>query len=108
MNQDQLRTYKDKLEKERTLLLAEIKRSEQPADFGDDIDDFEEDTDKTEDFSNRMAIAGDLKRRLDEIDVALSKIRNGTYGICEKCGGPIGEDVLSISPEAPLCKSCQA
>jgi DnaK suppressor protein len=108
MDQNKLSEYKGKLEKERLLLLEEIKQSEKPASFGDDIDHFEEDTEATEDLGNHLAMAQDLKKRLDEIDVALSKIRNGGYGVCEKCGKAIGDDVLSLSPEAPRCKSCQA
>ncbi len=108
MNQTQLTSYKEKLEKERLSLLEQIKKSEQPSDFGDDVDDFEEETNEAEDFSNKLAEAGDLKQRLAEIDIALSKIRNGGYGVCTDCGKEIDNEVLSISPEAPLCKSCQA
>ena len=108
MNQDQLNNHKEKLERERMALLEEIKRAEKPADFGDDVDEFEEATDRTEDYANQLAVASDLKKRLDEIDIALSKIKNGTYGNCQKCGGPIGEEVLSLSPEAPFCKKCKA
>ena len=108
MEQNKLAEHKDKLEQERLRLLAEIKQSEKPQSFGDDVDEFDEKTDEAEEIGNQMAIAQDLKKRLDEIDVALSKIRNGNYGVCEKCGGEIGEDVLSLSPEAPLCKACKA
>ncbi len=99
--------YQAALEKERTLLLEEIKKDERPESFGDDVDDFEEKTDEAEEFSNQLAKAQDLKKRLDEIDVALSKIKNGGYGICEKCGGEIGDDVLSVNPAAPRCKKCK-
>jgi RNA polymerase-binding transcription factor DksA len=106
MDHTQLTKHKESLEKERLLLLEEIKKSEKPSNFGDDVDGFDEKTDETEDFSNKLAEAGDLKMRLEEIDVALSKIRNGNYGICADCGKEIEAEVLSVSPEAPLCKSC--
>ncbi|HEV2476287.1 MAG TPA: TraR/DksA family transcriptional regulator [Candidatus Dormibacteraeota bacterium] len=32
----------------------------------------------------------------------------GTYGSCEACGEPIGEDRLAAVPEATRCLSCQA
>ncbi|MDR3581907.1 MAG: TraR/DksA C4-type zinc finger protein [Candidatus Pacebacteria bacterium] len=94
------------MEKERLLLLEEIKQSEKPVDFGEDVDGFEEETDEAEEIGNQLAVAQDLKRRLDEIDVALSKIHSGTYGKCEKCGKEIESEVLDMNPEATLCKAC--
>ena len=34
--------------------------------------------------------------------------QKGSYGSCEVCGGPIGEDRLAAVPEATRCLSCQA
>jgi DnaK suppressor protein len=107
MNQDQLKEYKTKLEKERTLIAAEIARDESPVDFGSDIDHDDEATDRSEEVGNQLAAAQDLKNRLNEIDIALGKIQNGTYGMCEKCGKPIEHEILSIDPESRFCKSCK-
>ncbi len=106
MEKTKLSEYKNKLETERKALMGEISKLEAPQSFGDDVDDFEEKTDEAEETGNRLAAAGDLKKRLDEIDVAISKIRQGSYGVCEKCGSEIGDDVLSINPEASVCKKC--
>lgn len=40
------------------------------------------------------------------IDLALKKIENGTYGICEECGAPIGEKRLEAIPWVRLCIDC--
>lgn len=40
---------------------------------------------------------------LAEIDAALRRIENGTYGICEVCGKPIAADRLSALPWTRLC-----
>jgi len=40
------------------------------------------------------------------IDIALQKIENGTYGICEECGAPIGEKRLEAIPWVRLCIKC--
>jgi DnaK suppressor protein len=40
---------------------------------------------------------------LYEIDAALVRIENGTYGLCSACGGPIGEERLEAVPYATLC-----
>jgi RNA polymerase-binding transcription factor DksA len=108
MNEQTLKEYKLKLEKEREALLNEIEHVERPQDFGADIDGGDEDSDKTEQMGNQLAISQDLKNRLGEIDVALSNIHSGKYGVCEECGGPIGEDVLNAAPESRLCKTCKA
>jgi len=107
MQEEQLKKYKIELERERGLLLVEIKNDEKPSDFGSDIDHFDEKTDQTEELSNHLAASRDLKNRLDEIDVALSKIYSGKYGVCEKCGGRIEDEVLNIAPESRFCKTCK-
>jgi len=40
------------------------------------------------------------------IDLALKKIENGTYGICEECGASIGEKRLEAIPWVRLCIEC--
>jgi RNA polymerase-binding protein DksA len=40
---------------------------------------------------------------LAEIDAALERIEAGTYGTCEACGKPIGEERLEALPWARLC-----
>lgn len=32
----------------------------------------------------------------------------GSYGSCEECGGPIGQDRLAAVPDATRCISCQS
>jgi DnaK suppressor protein len=107
MNQDQLKEYKTKLEKERGLIAAEIARDESPVDFGNDIDHGDEESDKSEQVGDQLAAAQDLKNRLNEIDIALGKIQTGEYGICEKCGKPIEHEILAIDPESRFCRSCK-
>ncbi|HSR10733.1 MAG TPA: TraR/DksA C4-type zinc finger protein, partial [Thermodesulfobacteriota bacterium] len=48
------------------------------------------------------------KAKLAEIEGALEKIRNGTYGICEECDDPIESGRLRVVPLAKFCVSCQA
>jgi DnaK suppressor protein len=40
---------------------------------------------------------------LTEIDAALGRIDDGTYGLCARCGRPIGEERLEAVPYATLC-----
>jgi DnaK suppressor protein len=44
---------------------------------------------------------------LTEIDAALARIENGTFGICGRCGNPIGQERLDALPWATLCIDCK-
>jgi len=57
------------------------------------------------DIDNR--IIEQQKRELNEIEIALGKIKNGTYGICEMCGEPIGIERLKVKNFARYCISCR-
>jgi DnaK suppressor protein len=43
------------------------------------------------------------ERRIEQIDSALKRIDDGTYGSCAVCGKPIGEERLRAAPWATLC-----
>jgi DnaK suppressor protein len=42
------------------------------------------------------------------IEAALKRIAAGTYGVCARCGDPIGEERLDVLPHTPLCRDCAA
>jgi DnaK suppressor protein len=44
---------------------------------------------------------------LADIDVALSRMEDGTYGLCAACGEPIALARLEILPHCRLCLACQ-
>jgi DnaK suppressor protein len=46
-------------------------------------------------------------RQLRQVEVALSRIRAGTYGACLKCDEPISEKRLRAVPWAVYCIGCQ-
>ena len=43
---------------------------------------------------------------LDEVEGALSRLDDGTYGTCAACGGTIDDALLAWSPTARTCESC--
>ena len=49
-----------------------------------------------------------LVDRADGIGRALRRLDDGTYGVCESCGGPIAPERLAAIPEATLCVDCAA
>lgn len=44
---------------------------------------------------------------LADIDAALKRIEDGTYGTCTNCGKPIAPERLEARPWATLCIDCQ-
>ena len=44
-----------------------------------------------------------IRRDLDDVDAALMKLDKGSYGHCEACGGPIGDERLTRSPAERFC-----
>jgi RNA polymerase-binding transcription factor DksA len=46
--------------------------------------------------------------RLIELDRAAERVRAGTYGRCERCGGEIGQERLDALIATTRCRSCAA
>lgn len=63
--------------------------------------------DKVEEYNTLLPIEHSLETRLQDINLALEKIKKGKYGKCENCDGEINEKRLKIYPEARLCMKCQ-
>src|SRR5690242_3550568 len=56
---------------------------------------------------HEMSLARNASDMLDQIERALAKIDDGTYGVCESCGKAIGKGRLQAFPRATLCVSCK-
>jgi DnaK suppressor protein len=52
------------------------------------------------------ALAAKLRESLAEVQRALAKIDEGTYGTCERCGQQIAEARLEAMPSARYCINC--
>jgi RNA polymerase-binding protein DksA len=50
-----------------------------------------------------LSFQGNEERLLEQVDRALNKIDDGTYGRCDRCGRPIEEGRLRAVPYATLC-----
>ena len=46
------------------------------------------------------------REQVAAIDAALQRLAAGRYGVCERCGRPIGEGRLAARPAAPTCIQC--
>lgn len=54
------------------------------------------------------ALLADARDQAERIDAALTRLDDGTYGICSRCGQPIGEGRLAARPAASTCVRCAA
>jgi RNA polymerase-binding transcription factor DksA len=69
-----------------------------PADLGSDA--FEQ--------TLSLALLANESSALREIDLALGRMDEGTYGACQECGDSIGKSRLRALPQATLCRSCKS
>jgi DnaK suppressor protein len=113
LTKEQITGVEQQLRRDRAAALGtvqdEIQRSGDPDDvslekYAHDTGDSSEadlETDTTISMAQRHAA------ELQEIDAALARIANGSYGECEECGGAIGLPRLQAQPTARLCIACQ-
>lgn len=64
--------------------------------------------DEIEEYSTILPIGYSLETKLQNINLALGKIKKRKYGICEKCGKSIEIKRLKVCPESKTCLKCKA
>lgn len=69
----------------------------------DDISDMEDLASLKSDSMHHNALLKQQKNELEEVIHALSKLKNGTYGICETSGNKISIERLRAKPHARYC-----
>ena len=84
--------------------------AENPGSLGDEIDEPTYQDNHLGDvatatFDREMAstLEDNSTHVLNEIDAALARIDEGTFGTCSSCGQPIGNERLDALPWATLC-----
>jgi DnaK suppressor protein len=68
----------------------------------------EEEAAEAAELENRLVLQKRILDQMAEVDYALIKFDNKTYGLCEKCGQSISPERLEALPQARLCLSCKA
>ena len=112
MTQQDTTTIRERLEGERKSLVEQldslsIENQNQQDDYG--VGNHLAD-DATELFTRErnIALRNNAQDLMDQIDAALQRLDDGTYGKCVRCGNPIGAERLEALPYAAYCVSCQA
>ena len=73
------------------------------SDVGDEVDI----ADREMERENLLRLRERETKYLKKVEYALKKIEEGTYGICEYCGKPIGYERLKARPVAIFCIECK-
>lgn len=108
--------FKEKLESEKKLLESELKNvgRKNPDNIADweavpttkDASQADANTtaDNIEDYEDNVAIVDTLESRYQDIESALAKINDGTYGFCQICKEEIDRERLEANPSAKTCR----
>ncbi|MET0903088.1 MAG: TraR/DksA C4-type zinc finger protein, partial [Acidimicrobiales bacterium] len=93
----------ESLKAEADMLMAE----REPGDVQFDEESGEGDTLAVE-RERDLALSAQAQAAVEEIDLALEKIKEGTYGVCEQCHNNIPKERLRALPYAALCVQCKS
>ncbi|HVM53873.1 MAG TPA: TraR/DksA C4-type zinc finger protein [Acidimicrobiales bacterium] len=85
----------------------ELARDREPGDVQFDEESGQGDTMNVE-RERDLALSAQALAAVDEIDRALEKLTEGTYGVCERCGQNIPKERLRAIPWAALCVQCKS
>ena len=112
MNAD-FNLLRSRLEAERKRLIEELEQlraSVQPADErreGSPFGKREEEATEAQELEKRLALEKRTRDQMAEVEHALQKFEEGTYGLCDSCGQHIDPARLEALPQATLCLSCK-
>jgi DnaK suppressor protein len=108
---DKVRAFLEKEKKRIQEELAQLTSSgEHPMDErreGSPFGKREEEATESMEFEKRLAIEERLKSLLTEVDRALQKMDQGTYGTCDICNTKIDPARLEALPQAIMCLNCR-
>ncbi len=109
---DALNKVRETLEEEKKSLLSRITELSEQDPFSDPNrlnDNAASDSEANEESSHDRysALSAELQSKVEQIDSALFRISDGSYGDCTHCKTAIDMDRLSILPTAQFCLSCE-
>ena len=105
----QWKSYEARLEQEQKRLREELDRF--PETLADEHPGYSthmaDDASDVFEQAKNLALRQNLERELELVDLALQKLREGNWGVCERCGEPINPERLDAMPQARYCLPCQ-
>ena len=58
------------------------------------------------DQARDVALLARTEQTLAELAAAAQRLADGTYGVCQRCGRPVGAERLAARPETAVCVDC--
>jgi DnaK suppressor protein len=55
-----------------------------------------------------LTMKENMARQIKEIDEALERLKDGSFGVCENCGEDIPTERLKVNPNARFCIRCKS
>jgi DnaK suppressor protein len=111
MNENGFDSIRANLNRERQLVerqLAEYGAATTDDDVSVSVNEgFADSAQATAERSQLVSMIEGLRSHHDDIDAALGRLDNGTYGKCERCGREIPIERLEARPTARLCVACK-
>jgi DnaK suppressor protein len=112
---DEYGTFKKRLEEDRARLLGDLETSQETAPSrvtaGDEprySNHLADEGTTTYQQEANLALERHLQNELANVESALQRLDDGSYGRCENCGGPISAERLEALPTATLCITCKS
>ena len=84
--------------------IAEMQRDRLTDSAGDDQADTGT---KTFEREQEISLANNILERINQVERAVERLEEGSYGWCERCGNAIPVERLAAFPSATLCVSCK-
>jgi DnaK suppressor protein len=107
MGKERLAIFKELLEERMAVLLEEAEKTANGMNNGDVFPDPTDRASLETDRNFLLRIRDRERKLILKIKEALTRIEDGTYGICEECGDGISEDRLRARPVTTLCIACK-
>jgi DnaK suppressor protein len=109
MDKQKLEYFRNLLLKQRLQATEDLRADKATALEGNDgVEDLGEMSELDLNRSTALDLAARQTQLIEEIDEALQRIEDGTYGQCFSCGKPLDEERLKAVPTARYDAACQA
>jgi len=109
MDKQKLEYFRELLLEERRQAIEDLQSDRSTALQGDnDVEDTGDMSELDLNRSTALDLADRQTHLIGDIDEALSRIEDGTYGQCARCGKPLEEQRLRAMPTAKYDTECQA
>ena len=98
---------KDELVRDLNIDAVQVTEDDYDAKFPDFGDKDDENAAEVATFEKNLSMEKALEVSLFNVNKALKKVEEGSYGTCEKCSAPINPRRLEAFPSATTCMECK-